>query len=413
MTEIRQPFQSFLVLFVLACLFTLSMFYRVSTAVIAPNLVNDLGLDAETLGLLGGAFFYSFALFQIPIGPMLDRIGPRIVIGSFSLVGALGSFLFAFGQSFTVAFIGRILNGVGMACVMMGAFKVFTLRFPPGRFATLVGTLLAVGTLGNILAASPLAYVTSVAGWRMAFILSGGIATVLAISVFWILQRQDEEPPNHLDTRPPEEAIGVLRSIRLIVKTPIFWQVGILSFFRYGSFVCLQGLWLGPYLMDIKGYSAIHTGNVLVMAAIGTIAGAPIAGRLSDRAFQSRKGVTLWGSVFYSLTLLPLVGLFNVQSPFWYGIIFFSLGFFNAFGMLVYAHIKEFFPITISGTVTTLVNFFSMAGGAIFMPVLGRVIQSFPRAGNAYPAEAYHLSFLVCFVGMSVSVIFYGFSKEK
>jgi hypothetical protein len=54
-----------------------------------------------------------------------------------------------------------------------------------------------------------------------------------------------------------------------------------------------------------------------------------------------------------------------------------------------------------------------MAGGAIFMPLLGRVIESFPRTGDSYPAEAYHLSFLICFLGMVVSLIFYAFSKSE
>lgn len=414
MAKIRQPSQSFLILSLLACLFTLSMFYRVSTAVIAPDLVRDLGLDAETLGLLGGAFFYSFALFQIPIGPMLDRIGPHIVISSFSLVGALGSFLFAFSHSLTVALLGRILNGVGMACVMMGTFKVFTVSFPPERFATLAGTLLAVGTLGAILAASPLAYVASTVGWRMGFIMPGGITAILAISAFWILRREGGEERQHsCRSTAAEEAIGVFQSIRMIVKTLAFWQLGALSFFRYGSFIGLQGLWLGPYLMEIKGYSPVQTGNVLLLMSFGMIAGAPISGRLSDRTFRSSKGVTLVGSALYSLSLVPLVGLIPIGSPFWYGVIFFSLGFFNAFGIVVYSHAKGLFPVTISATVMTLVNFFSMAGVAIFMPAMGKIIESFPRVGNAYPAEAYHLSFLICFVGMAASAVFYGFSKEK
>jgi hypothetical protein len=89
------------------------------------------------------------------------------------------------------------------------------------------------------------------------------------------------------------------------------------------------------------------------------------------------------------------------------------LGFFNSFGMGIYSHIKELFPITISGTVMTWVNFFTMAGAAIFMPALGRVIESFPRIGHSYPAEAYHLSFLICFIGMAASLIFYAFSKKE
>ena len=175
MTETPQPFRPFLIFIILSALYTLSMFYRVSNAVIAPNLIRDLGLDAETLGILGGAFFYSFALLQIPMGPMLDRFGPRIVVISSALVGAMGAFLFAFGESFAAAMLGRILIGMGMAPILMGSLKVFTLQFPPEKFATLMGTLVSVGTLGSILATSPLAYFTSTIGWRMTFIIAGGI----------------------------------------------------------------------------------------------------------------------------------------------------------------------------------------------------------------------------------------------
>ncbi len=70
------------------------MFYRLSNAVIAPDLVRTFHLNAESLGVLGGAFFYSFALMQIPMGVLLDRIGPRYVMTIFGLTGALGAFVF-------------------------------------------------------------------------------------------------------------------------------------------------------------------------------------------------------------------------------------------------------------------------------------------------------------------------------
>src|SRR4030042_1116262 len=90
-----QSSRSFLIFSVLSGLYIFSMFFRVSNAVIAPNLVQDLRLNAETLGILGGAYFYSFTLLQIPLGPMLDRLRPRIVVTSSALVGAMGALLFA------------------------------------------------------------------------------------------------------------------------------------------------------------------------------------------------------------------------------------------------------------------------------------------------------------------------------
>jgi MFS family permease len=411
MTDSSQPFRPFLIFILLSALYILSMFHRVSNAVIAPSLIQDLGLDAETLGILGGAFFYSFALLQIPMGPMLDRIGPRIVVTSSALIGAIGAFLFAFGNSYAAALLGRILIGAGMASVLMGSLKVFTLQFAPEKFSTLMGTLVSIGTLGNILAASPLAYLTSTIGWRMTFIIAGGATAFLAFLAFFILSPHPFPLPTGERERVRE--IKIFQSFRLILGSLTFWQIAALAFFRFGISMGLQGLWLGPYLMDSKGYSPVQAGNLLILLAIGMIVGGPISGQLSDRIFRNSKGVALWGTCLYTLSLLPLMGIFKIQSPLWYGLIFFLMGFFNAFGMMIYSHAKSFFPIAISGTVMTWVNFFTMAGAAIFMPALGKIIESFPHTGHSYPAEAYHLSFLICFLGMAASLVFYGFSKKE
>ena len=396
---------------ILSGLFILSMFYRVSNAVIAPNLVQDLGLNAETLGILGGAYFYSFALLQIPMGPMLDRIGPRTVVTLFPLIGALGAFLFAFGETFVTALLGRILIGAGMASVLMGAMKVFLSQFPPEKFATLVGFILSIGTLGNIVATSPLAYLTSTIGWRMTFILVGGMTILLALLAFWVLGGEKKKEEDSISVSP--SAMGIFQSLRLILGSLAFWQFGVLAFFRYGTFVGLQGLWLGPYLIHNREYSPVQAGNVLILLAIGTIVGGPIAGQLSDRIFNSGKVVALGGMSLYGLSLFPLIGVFEIPGPLWYGFLFFFIGFFNSFGMVIYSHAKDLFPITISGTVMTLVNFFAMAGAAIYMPAMGKIIESFPRNNHSYPSEAYHTGFLVCFLGMVASVLFYAFSRKE
>ena len=413
MTETSQPSKLFFIFSILSALFTLSMFYRVSSAVIAPNLMHDLGLNAENLGILGGAFFYSFALLQIPMGPMLDRMGPRIVITSFSMIGALGAFVFACGNSFLVVLLGRILIGVGMASALMGSMKVFLLRFPPEKFVTLIGLIQAVGTFGNIFAASPLAFLASTVGWRMTFVIAGVVTALLALLAFLILGEEKGDSEGLASSPSSQPEIGILQSFRLILGSLTFWQIGAVAFFRYGTFVSLQGLWLGPYLIDIRGHSPVQTGNLIILLAVGIIVGGPIAGWLSDRTFHSRKGVALGGLSLYCLSLLPLTGVVKVPSPFWFGLLFFFIGFFCSFGMVIYAHGKELFPIAISGTVMAGVNFFTMAGPAFFMPALGKIIESFHHEGHSYPAEAYHLSFLVCFLGMAVSLVFYAFSKKE
>jgi MFS family permease len=411
----RSPSARLLLIFsTLSTLYILSMFYRASNAVIAPNLLVDLHLDAETLGWLGGAFFYSFALMQIPLGPMLDRIGPRLVFICFSLAAALGALLFGLGQSFAMALSGRILIGIGMASVLMGALKVFVLHFPLEKFSTLMGILLASGALGNLLASTPMAYMNALMGWRLTYVLAAVATAVLALLTHWAIGRGGSKKNSADPFTTPASSFSIRQSIRHVLGSLSFWQIGSITFFRYGTFVSLQGLWLGPYLMDVYGYSSVRAGNLLAVMAVGAMVGGPIGGWVADRTTLSIKSAALGILGFYCLNLLLLTGVSRTVPPFLFALLFFSMGFSNSFtAVLAFAHTRLLFPVSISGTAMTLINFFTMAGGAVFMPLLGKVIESFPPSGRTYPAEAYHLSFFLCFLGMAASSVFYAFARAE
>jgi MFS family permease len=412
MTEKPTGQRRVLIFSILSVFYIFSIFYRVCNAVIAPNLTEELNLSAETLGVLGGAFFYSFALMQIPMGPLLDRIGPRIILTLSPLIGASGAFLFAMAESFPVALTGRILIGAGMSPLLMGSLKTFLTRFPPRHFSTLMGSFMAVGYLGNFLAASPLAYLNAIFGWRKVIFLAGVITALFSLLVFWVLAEGNSRNRASPASSPDKPALGVLQAMRLVLKSLSFWQLGAPAFFRYGTFIGLQGLWLGPYFMEIDGYSPVEAGQLLTALAAGIMVSGPIVGRFVDRTGTSKKKVILAGLILYTACLLPLIGVPRIKRFYEYIPLFLLMGFFNGSAILIFAHATSLFPASISGTVLTLTNFFSMSGGAIFMPLMGKVIESFPRVGGAYPVEAYHTSFLVCIFCMVASMIFYAFSKR-
>ncbi|MDP7600464.1 MAG: MFS transporter, partial [Rhodospirillales bacterium] len=79
--------------------FYLSYLYRSVNAVISPDLIRDIGVDAANLGLLSSAYFIAFASAQIPLGIILDHMGPRKVEASLLVFGALGALIFAFSDT--------------------------------------------------------------------------------------------------------------------------------------------------------------------------------------------------------------------------------------------------------------------------------------------------------------------------
>ncbi len=396
---------------VLALLYTLSMFYRVSSGIIAPSLIAELHLSAETLGVLGGAFFYSFALFQIVLGPLLDRVGPRIIILFCSLIGAGGSVLFGLAQSFLAATLGRILMGLGMGAMLMSSLKVFTLYFPRKSFSTLSGLFVSTGYAGSILAASPLAYVAATSGWRITFGWTALVTLFFGVTAFFILHMRETSADNQTVTLP--EQPNLRASARLILGSLSFWQIAAAAFFRYGTFVSLQGMWLGLYLMDARGFSPIQAGNVLIFLSIGNASGGPIGGMIVDRGGYSEKQVVFAGLSLYCIALLSLTGVWNIENQLFYMLLCFFIGLFHAAGTLFYAHVKELFPISMAGTAMAWVNFCVMLGGAALTTLFGRIVELFPRTGTSYPPAAYKTCFLICFLCMTASLVFYAFSRAK
>ena len=412
---IRRTNKRWTIFAVLSSMFMLSQFYRASNAVIAPALVRDLALNAENLGLLGGAFFYAFAVIQLPMGPAIDRIGPRVIVGFLPLVSALGAFLFALSDVFSLALLARLLIGLGMAGVLIGSFKVFAVWFSPDEFATMNGLTYAIGMVGSIGATSPLAFAASLLGWRVSFVIIGLITVLNCAAVYSIVRDRPEKAEYPLPAGQlsgGEEKIPLVLSVRTIFKNVVFWQIAAMAFFRYGTFVAIQGLWGGPYLIEILGYSPVKAGHILMMASIGAIIGAPLSGRLSDKVFLSRRKVVLGGMCAYAAGMVFLTGWPPVTHELFHYGLFFSLGLFSSCGMVLYSQVKESFDIRMAATAMTAVNFFTMIGGAMFMQGMGRIIALFPAEGGAYSPRAYHAAFLVCLLSMALAIAFYSFSKD-
>ena len=400
-----------LIFFISSSLFFLSQFYRVSNAVIAPQLLNDLSIDTRGLGLISATFFYAFALTQIPIGLLLDKIGPRSMMTTLSAIGIFGAIIFSWADSMTLGVTGRILLGVGMACNLMGTYKLLTLWFSPRAFATLAGIVVALGTAGNMLATTPLVVLVNQFGWRSSFQLIAVLNFLLTLVFFIVVKdRPGGNIPGSVEANMNiQHALG---NIRILLKQIDFWIISFSTFARYGIFAAFQALWAGPYLMEVRGYSALTTGNLILLLNVGMILGAPCWGTLSDRLFNTRKWIIIAGTIAIVLTIVILALIPSGTALSVVSLLFFGFGFFNATGLLMYPHIKELMPSEMSGAAMTGINFFTMIGPAVFLQGLGILMQTlYPKASRG--PEAFNAAFIVCIVSLLFVLVSYFFTKEK
>jgi sugar phosphate permease len=398
----------------LSLLFLLSQLYRTTSAVIASELMRDLSLTAEDLGLLSSVFFYAFALVQIPMGAAIDLFGVRRLILFLSYLGVAGAVSFALANSFPLALVGRGLMGVGMACALMGTFKFISLWFPPRTFATISGLIVSIGTLGNIVATAPLAFAVDWIGWRKAFLL---ISIIHLFITFWIYVVVKDSPEEYerLDTSSFKEESWLkdsLDGILSVLRLPSFWLIALAAFVRYGTYISIAGLWAGPYLEHVHHMALIERGRMLMLFPIGFLVGSPLIGFISDRVFKNRKTVAVLAMSFYTLFIFPLTGFLPTASLIMMAGIFFCIGFLNSGSMVLYANIKELLPSSISGTAMSAVNFFTMSGAGFFQHVMGISIERYPLQQGQLPPEAFSFSFGLCFGAAALGVVAYLFVRE-
>ena len=394
-------------------LFFLSQFYRVSNAVIAPQLIHDLSLDTKSLGLISASFFYAFATAQIPISVLLDKLGPRSMMTSLSAIGVLGAIIFSLADSLPIGMAGRILLGIGMACNLMGSYKLLTLWFSPQTFATLAGVVVAIGTVGNMVATTPLVMLVDKIGWRSSFQLIAAINLLLAV-VFFLVVRDGPRMDSslHEDPKQSQSLKQALINLKLLFKQTNYWIISFGTFVRYGIFASFQALWAGPFLMEVMGCSAMTTGNLILLLNVGMTMGAPIWGVLSDRLLKTRKWVIFAGSLSIAMTII-ILAVIPAGTPLpVLAVLFFFIGFFNATGLLMYPHIKELMPKEMAGAAMTGINFFTMIGPAVFLQGLGMLMQGlYPEASRG--SDAFSAAFMLCLICLGGVSGLYIFTKEK
>jgi MFS family permease len=365
-------------------IYVVSQFFRNSVGVIAPDLARELDMSAAEIGILSSTFFFSFAAAQVPLGVCLDRYGAKICMLACAGIAAAGGVLFAFGTSPGMLIAARVLMGVGSCCYLMAPLALYAKRYSPEKFATLVGFQLGVGTLGT----APLAWSVSFIGWRASFLAVAGLMIFAGTMVALIVH--EDEPASgqsvHHETFA-ESIAGLKQALRTKSIGPLFFC----HLAAYSSFVLVVGLWGGPYLTHIYGYSLTERGDMLFAAVVAQIVGALLYGPM-DRIFRGHKIPVFIGALLTGLTLM-IVAVFGVLPPGWLFVWFIAIGAVTAYTPVLIAHGKSLFPPHLAGRGMTILNMATMGGAFLSQTVTGFVINQFPILNGAYALDAYRAVF--------------------
>ena len=323
---------------VAAMFYLFDVFLRLTVDVVTSKLQVDFNLSAQAISTaFSSSFFYGYAAMQIPVGTLLDQLGPQKTIICASLLSSFGCVLFSFATTTTMGTVARVLSGVGCGCGWLGAVKVTRNSFGQGE-TRLVRTMFAItcmlGGVGGLISQEPFQWLTNTLGWRLAFRAAAIVPILIAILSFCFVsdvpyQEQNKDTTEvlpgqstvedpllvTLPSSPPFEnpSPSAWSALKTCVNTPRMYAY---AFFLGGTdapFETFAGLWGVTFLHQIYGWSntqaAAATTIVVVLSTVSQLASGSFLGYYTSMKsrFYSMTGLALLGFVsFVPFLLAPL-----------------------------------------------------------------------------------------------------------
>ncbi len=384
----------------LAISFVFVSLHRLSTAVVAEDLMAAFQTTGAQLGTLHATFFYVYAIMQLPSGILADRVGPRRTVAVGAAVMNVGAIGFAFADSYAVAFAARALIGLGGSVIFVSILRFSANWYRADEFSTMNGLAFATGGAGGILATAPLAVAVAAFGWRPTIAGLGAVGLALAGVVYLVVRDSPEragmKPIEGVPERSTLTNAEVRANVGRVLRDRWTWVVGLLLFCTSGVNLTLLGLWGIPYVSQTYDVTVTFASTLTLLGTIGIVVGSPLIGWLADRLRRHTELIVL-STLGYTVALgtIAAVGRPPIAVV---AIVFFAAG--TLFGgvVLSYPIIKDRHPDNASGISTSSVNSAGFFGAALLPTLMGAALDTywtgeFVGGARLYTETGYRVAF--------------------
>lgn len=294
---------------------------RNSLVVAESSLREEMGLSERQMAfILGPAFFWAYALAQIPTGWLGERFGSRRCIPLFAALWSIATAAISLGTGFGLVVASRIGNGIGQAGLFPCSTRTISLWYPQSGRAFSSGILGAAMSLGGAIGAG-------LTGWLLIYLPAKTIFAIFAIPGFvwavyfwfWFRERPSEHwqvnaaeveliQQGQTEQRKTSPSDGGQRMWLGLLSSPATWLICGQQFFRAAGYAFFAS-WFATYLVESKGVSIAQSGLLTMLPLIATVAGSTIGGTCSDAIFRATRSLALARKGLAGSSLLACTGL--------------------------------------------------------------------------------------------------------
>jgi sugar phosphate permease len=360
---------------------------RSTLSIANHSISNEMHLSASQMGLLLSAFSLPYAIAQLPIGVLLDRLGARVMLGFGMLIWSAAQLSGGFVRSLNQFFVARLLLGVGEAPQFPAGAKVFSDWFALKERGRPTGMFVASTTIAPALAPPILTLLMLHVGWRGMFITMGAIGVVVSL-VWYALYRDrrdvklDADEIAYLDSDQPhtDERRMTGAEWRALFKQRTTWGM-IFGFMGVIYMVWLYLTWLPAYLEQERGLSLTSASWIMMIPYLVGTLGQLSSGFIADKLLAmgvapiaSRKWPICIGLFFGAAFTVPAAYTPSLTMA----IVYISLAmyFINLASGASWALVSVAAPRRLVASVGSLQNFGGYLGGSLAPIITGVIVDT-------------------------------------
>ena len=395
--------------------YIVAVLQRSSLGVSAVEAAHRFDVSASVLSSLAVVQLVVYAALQIPVGVVLDRVGPKflITIGAFLMLG--GQVMLAVAPSFEAALLARILVGAGDAMTFISVIRLLASWFRGRLLPQLAQWTGNIGQLGQVLSAIPLSFVLHQYGWSPAFLSAASLSALVFVLALLLLSNgaADAGTADASTNERVSSWRGAMKQLRESLGRP-GTQLGFWSHFvTQSSGTVFTLLWGFPMLTAGLGYSAAAASGLLTLIVVAGVISGPILGILIARYPLRRSNVVLLIVAAIGL-VWTVVLVWPGHPPLWLVVLLvIVLGVGGPGSLIGFDFARTFNPLRSLGSANGIVNVGGFLASFVMMYLIGLVLDlihqwrvSVGMPGAVFAWDSFRIAMVVQYLVIGVGVVF-------
>lgn len=366
--------------------------------VIYPGLKHSLGLSPSEASYLISSLYWSYLPLQLFVGIFYNKLGARKILSMGALSCAFGSLLFALSPNLLIAYIGRIIIGLGAGVAFVGLICIIADDFQVKYFATMVGVCESFGMLNSGILERVNAIAVAHYNWNFVLELYAFICFILAILLFILIKPHTvDDNDKHLDLKKMVNDIST--ELAIVISKPQAWYAAIFACGFFSIVSVFSGLWAMPFLTHAHNMNIMTAANTIEWIYYGIALGCPMITLISSK-IKFYRHVTLTTGLFTTF-MLALIIFDTALTITQLKIFMFLIGFSCTSYILSFEILRGIVPKNLQGAAYGFGNMMCVCGGVIFSPIIAKVLEYM----NGTHAQTYSVHALQTSLGAFIGIL--------